>query len=98
MFRIALNTELDLIRTEEQTERIRMKGPATILLLLCSLLGLGVGYYFVLFVGIKGAGAIMLPLFTITIGTYLIFISFLPMIVCFVQAENTESCSEKCRG
>ncbi|EOP82413.1 hypothetical protein IGM_05363 [Bacillus cereus HuB4-4] len=81
VIRIALKTELDLIRTEEQTERIRMKGPATILLLLCSLLGLGVGYYFVLFVGIKGAGAIMLPLFTITIGTYLIFISFLPMIV-----------------
>jgi len=79
--RIALKTELDLIRTEQQTERIRMKGPATILLLLCSLLGLGVGYYFVIFVGIKGAGAIMLPLFTITIGTYLIFISFLPMIV-----------------
>lgn len=79
--RIALKTELDLIRAEQQTERIRMKGPATILLTLCSLLGLGVGYYFVIFVGIKGAGVILLPLFTITLGTYLIFISLLPAFV-----------------
>lgn len=79
--RITLKTELDLIRTEQKAEQIRKKGPVTMALTLCSLLGLSVGYYFVIFVGIKGAGAILLPLFTITLGTYLIFISLLPTFV-----------------
>ncbi|OUB36132.1 ABC transporter permease [Bacillus thuringiensis serovar yunnanensis] len=78
---LSLKTELNLIRTEQTLERIKAKGPFTIMLAIIGMGGLAIGYYLVLGPGIKKGSDISMPLISVTIGTYLVFISLLPAFV-----------------
>ncbi|MHB0799152.1 FtsX-like permease family protein [Bacillus thuringiensis] len=79
--RLFMKTELQLIHTEQTIDRIPTKGLITMLLAIVGVGGLGVGYYLVIGPGIKNAADIQIPLFTITVGTYLLFMSLLPVLV-----------------
>lgn len=79
--RLARATELDLIRAEQQNDAIKAKGIGTVLLALLGAALVAVGYFSLIeimtlqVIGfIIGAGAT-------TIGTYLLFISLLPVFV-----------------
>ncbi|MDZ4443773.1 ABC transporter permease [Bacillus cereus] len=79
--RLSLKTELHLIRTEQTIDRMPTKGLTTMLLAIVGIGGIGVGYYLVMGPGIKKVSDIQIPLLTITLGTYLLFMSLLPVLV-----------------
>ncbi|MBG9615786.1 ABC transporter permease [Bacillus cereus] len=79
--RLSLQTELHLIRTEQTIDRMLTKGLTTVSLVIIGITGIGVGYYLVMGPGIKKVSDIQIPLFTITVGTYLLFTALLPLLV-----------------
>lgn len=91
--RLARATELDLIRAEQQNDRIKRRGIGAIVVALIGVFLIAVGYFALIEILalqvlglIVGAGAT-------TIGTYLIFISLLPV---FVQAlKNNQQLNDR---
>jgi len=81
--RLARATELDLIRAEQQNDSIKRKGIGTILVALLGLLLVAAGYYALIEIKVLQVLGLFIGAGATTIGTYLIFISLLPV---FVQA------------
>ncbi|MEK4418605.1 ABC transporter permease [Bacillus sp. FSL K6-0268] len=88
VFRLSMKTELQLIYIEQTVERIQTKSLITMFLAIVGVGGLGIGYYLVIVPGIKKVSDIQLPLCTITLGTYLLFISLLPVLISVLKKTN----------
>ncbi|MGG0257136.1 ABC transporter permease [Bacillus toyonensis] len=78
---LQFKTEVDLIRTEQTTDRIQPKGLVTLILAVIGIGELIIGYHLIIVEGIKKISDINMPAFYIITGTYLIFISLLPLLV-----------------
>ncbi|EMT51755.1 ABC transporter permease [Brevibacillus borstelensis AK1] len=79
--KLARTTELDLIRAEQQNDRVQRKGFATVLLALIGLAGLAAGYYALVHMEELREIGLFIAASATTIGTYLIFITLLPVFV-----------------
>lgn len=79
--RLARATELDLIRAEQQNDRVKSIGIGTILVALLGLALLAAGYYAIVYMELLQAIGFIIGATATTIGTYLIFISLLPVFV-----------------
>ncbi|MDH4615746.1 ABC transporter permease [Brevibacillus sp. AY1] len=81
--RLARATELDLIRAEQQNDTMKRRGIGTIVVALIGVLLVAVGYYALIEIMVLQVLGLIIGAGATTIGTYLIFISLLPV---FVQA------------
>ncbi|MGG3885622.1 FtsX-like permease family protein [Brevibacillus panacihumi] len=81
--RLARATELDLIRAEQQNDRIKRRGIGAIIVALIGVFLIAVGYFALIEILALQVLGLMVGAFATTIGTYLIFMSLLPV---FVQA------------
>lgn len=81
--RLTRATELDLIRAEQQNDTVKSRGFGTIVVALIGVLLVAVGYYALIEIMVLQVLGLIIGAGATTIGTYLIFISLLPV---FVQA------------
>lgn len=81
--RLARATELDLIRAEQQNDRVKSKGIGTVLVAILGVILLALGYTCLHMIMYLQALGFIVGAVACTIGTYLIFIALLPV---FVQA------------
>ncbi|MET3293214.1 UNVERIFIED_CONTAM: putative ABC transport system permease protein [Brevibacillus sp. OAP136] len=77
--KLARTTELNLITAEQQNDRVKAKGPLTIVVAALGLMLTAVGYYVLIHIKELQLLGFVIATVTITIGTYLIFISLLPV-------------------
>ncbi|MGG1658297.1 ABC transporter permease [Brevibacillus sp. NRS-1366] len=81
--RLSRATELDLIRAEQQNDTIKAKGFGTVLVALLGAALVAVGYFALIEIKVLQVLGLIVGAGATTIGTYLLFISLLPV---FVQA------------
>ncbi|WNC14770.1 FtsX-like permease family protein [Brevibacillus brevis] len=79
--RLSKATELDLIRAEQQNDRVKTKGFAAFLVALLGILLVAVGYYAIVHMRELLALGFIVAAVATTIGTYLVFIALLPLFV-----------------
>ncbi|MED4583559.1 ABC transporter permease [Brevibacillus choshinensis] len=77
--RLARATELDLIRAEQQHDRVKATGVRTVLVALLGLVLVTVGYVSLYHLRELVAFGFIIGAVATTIGTYMVFISLLPM-------------------
>lgn len=79
--RLARATELDLIRAEQQTDDVKAKGFGTVLVAILGVALVAVGYYGLIEIMTLQLLGFLIGAIATTIGTYLLFISLLPVLV-----------------
>ncbi|MCG5253378.1 ABC transporter permease [Brevibacillus agri] len=79
--RLARATELDLIRAEQQNDKVKAKGVGTIVVAILGISLVAFGYYLLTHLREYVALGFIVGAVVTTIGTYLIFISLLPVFV-----------------
>ncbi|UHA73204.1 FtsX-like permease family protein [Paenibacillus sp. 481] len=72
---------LQLIHAEANTERATVKGKMTIVAAIFSLVLLAIGYYSMIKINVFAQVGIIVALITITSGTYLLFMTFMPWFI-----------------
>lgn len=80
-FKIARTSVLGLLRADHKQDQVKAKGSLTMIGVFFSIVLIGVGYYAMMHMGKLAHFGIILAAITITLGTYLFFISFLPYLV-----------------
>jgi putative ABC transport system permease protein len=81
-------TVLQLVHSDSQTERTIIKGKKTAIIAVLSILLLGIGYASMVYMEILQQMGIIIALVTITSGTYLLFMSLLPLIIKKMKANK----------
>ncbi|WP_432776092.1 ABC transporter permease [Brevibacillus gelatini] len=79
--RLARATELDLISAEQQNDNIKAKGIGTMVVAILGILLIAFGYYLLTHLELYVALGFIVGAIVTTIGTYLVFISLLPVFV-----------------
>lgn len=79
--RLARATELDLIRADQQNDQVKAKGIGTIVVAILGILLVTFGYYLLTHLRDYVAPGFIVGAVVTTIGTYLVFISLLPVFV-----------------
>ncbi|OPA75255.1 ABC transporter permease [Paenibacillus selenitireducens] len=74
-------TILQLIHADVQTDRITIKGKRTVVMAFFSILLLLIGYAAMINMAVLQHFGVIIALITITSGTYLLFMSFFPLII-----------------
>jgi putative ABC transport system permease protein len=74
-------TVLQLIHADAQTERFSLKGKKTIFIAILAIILLGIGYTSMIYMGKLKEMGIVISLITTTSGTYLLFMSLLPLMI-----------------
>lgn len=79
--RLARATELDLIRSEQQHDRVKAIGVGTVLVAVFGLALVAVGYYALVHMKELMALGLLVGAVATTVGTYLLFIALLPALM-----------------
>lgn len=79
--KIARKSVLDLLHADRKQDEIKTKGSWTILGVLFAIVLIGIGYYAMINVAKFMQFGVIIAAITITIGTYFIFMSFLPYFI-----------------
>ncbi|ASN04622.1 FtsX-like permease family protein [Virgibacillus necropolis] len=79
--KIARKSVLDLLRAEQKHDGVKAKGSWTIIGVIFAIVLIGVGYYAMINIDKLMQFGVILAAITITIGTYLMFISLLPFLM-----------------
>ncbi|MBM7600776.1 putative ABC transport system permease protein [Virgibacillus halotolerans] len=79
--KIAGKSVLDLLHADRKQDTVKAKGSWTIVGVLFAILLIGVGYYAMINIAKLMQFGVIIAAITITLGTYLIFISLLPYVV-----------------
>lgn len=79
--KIAGKSVLDLLHANKQQDAVKAKGSWTIVGVIFSVVLIGVGYYAMINIATLVQFGVILAAITITLGTYLMFISLLPYLV-----------------
>ena len=79
--KIAGKSVLELLHADRKQDAIKAKGSWTIIGVIFAIVLIGIGYYAMINIAKMMQFGVILAAITITLGTYLIFISFLPYLV-----------------
>ncbi|MGE8204950.1 FtsX-like permease family protein [Heyndrickxia sp. NPDC080065] len=79
--KLSRTTVLQLIHSDTKTERITIKGKGTVFVAIFAVFLLGIGYTSMVFMEKLREIGIIIALITTTLGTYLLFMSLLPLII-----------------
>lgn len=79
--KIARKSVLDLLHADKKQDAVKAKGSWTIVGVLFAILLIGIGYYAMINIATLLQNGVIIAAITITLGTYLIFISLLPYLV-----------------
>lgn len=79
--KIARKSVLDLLHADKKLDAVKAKGSWTIVGVIFAILLIGIGYYAMIHIAQLMQFGVIIAAITITLGTYLIFISLLPYLV-----------------
>ncbi|HEB2434026.1 TPA: ABC transporter permease [Bacillus cereus] len=86
---------LQLVRADEQTERVAIKGKMTVVVAFLGILLLGIGYASLIYISYANSlivlGLMAVGLISATVGTYLIFGSLLPVMINKLKSNKKRS-------
>ncbi|WP_336769423.1 ABC transporter permease [Bacillus bombysepticus] len=74
-------TVLQLVHANAQTDRVSVKGAKTVIFAVLGIILLAIGYAAMIYMDKLQTNGIFIALFTVTPGTYLLFGTFLPLII-----------------
>ncbi|OQR55957.1 FtsX-like permease family protein [Bacillus sp. CDB3] len=74
-------TVLQLVHANAQTDRVSVKGAKTVIFAVLGIILLAIGYASMINIGKLEEKGIFIALFTVTFGTYMLFGTFLPLII-----------------
>ncbi|GGB38105.1 FtsX-like permease family protein [Virgibacillus dakarensis] len=87
--KISSKSVLDLLHAEEKHDQVKAKGGRTILGVIFAVILIGAGYYAMFNMAQLAQFGVILAAITITLGTYLMFISLLPYLMKKVKGIRT---------
>lgn len=87
--KIARKSVLDLVRAGQKHDKMKAKGSWTIIGVIFSIILMGIGYYAMANMGELAQFGVIIAAISITIGTYLLFISLLPYFMKKVKKIRT---------
>lgn len=87
--KIARKSVLDLVRAGQQHDKMKAKGGWTIIGVIFSIILMGIGYYAIANMAELAEFGVIVAAISITIGTYLLFISLLPYLMKKVKGIRT---------
>lgn len=79
--KIARKSVLDLLHSEQKHDQLKAKGSLTFLGVILAIILVGIGYYAMMNMDKLGLPGVVIAAITITVGTYLVFISLLPYLM-----------------
>ena len=85
------NSPLQLVHSNSQTERTFTKGKLTNIVALLSIILLVVGYVSMIYMKELKESGFIIATITVTLGTYMLFASFLPIIINRLKANKNRS-------
>ncbi|MDA2480304.1 FtsX-like permease family protein [Bacillus cereus group sp. Bce025] len=74
-------TVLQLVHANSNTDRVSVKGAKTVIFAVLGIISLAIGYASMIYIGKLKQEGLYIALFTVTSGTYMIFGTFLPLII-----------------
>ena len=82
---------LQLVHADAQTERVVFKGKMTVIVAVLGIVLLAIGYASMIYMNELEQKGIIIALITVTVGTYLLFGTFLPLIVNKLKGNKKRS-------
>ncbi|QBP93880.1 ABC transporter permease [Bacillus mycoides] len=89
--KLVRNSLLQLVHSNSHTERTPIKGKLTNIVALLSIILLAVGYASMIYMKELKESGFMIATITVTLGTYMLFASFLPIIINKLKANKNRS-------
>ncbi|PFW84583.1 ABC transporter permease [Bacillus sp. AFS075960] len=89
--KLVRNSLLQLVHSDSQTERTPTKGKLTSIVALLSIILLAVGYVSMICMKELKESGFIIATITVTLGTYMLFASFLPIIINKLKANKNRS-------
>ncbi|QWH19838.1 ABC transporter permease [Bacillus mycoides] len=89
--KLVRNSLLQLVHSNSQTERTSTKGKLTSIVALLSIILLAVGYVSMIYMKELKESGFIIATITVTLGTYMLFASFLPIIINRLKANKNRS-------
>ncbi|ETT70160.1 putative ABC transport system permease protein [Bacillus sp. RC55] len=89
--KLVRNSPLQLVHSNSQTERTFTKGKLTNIVALLSIILLVVGYVSMIYMKELKESGFIIATITVTLGTYMLFASFLPIIINKLKANKNHS-------
>lgn len=89
--KLVRNSLLQLVHFNSQTERTSTKGKLTSIVALLSIILLAVGYVSMIYMKELKESGFIIATITVTLGTYMLFASFLPIIINKLKANKNHS-------
>jgi len=89
--KLVRNSPLQLVHSNSQTERTFTKGKLTNIVALLSIILLAVGYASMIYMKELKESGFIIATITVTLGTYMLFASFLPIIINKLKANQNRS-------
>ncbi|WP_002145197.1 FtsX-like permease family protein [Bacillus cereus] len=89
--KLARNSLLQLVHSNSHTERTPTKGKLTNIVALLSIILLAVGYASMIYMKELKESGFIIATITVTLGTYMLFASFLPIIINKLKANKNRS-------
>ncbi|MBJ7983359.1 FtsX-like permease family protein [Bacillus cereus] len=89
--KLVRNSLLQLVHSNSHTERTPIKGKLTNIVALLSIILLAVGYASMIYMKELKESGFIIATFTVTLGTYMLFASFLPIIINKLKVNKNRS-------